>query len=52
MAALLAGQLLAPAARVVVETDEQTDLPPIAGFDLLKEHHLGKTIVRIYQRAE
>ena len=41
-----------PGAKIVVETDEQTDLPPVAGFDLLKDHHMGKTIVRIYQRAE
>ena len=38
-------------ALVVAETDDQTDLPAIAGFDLLKEHHLGKTLVRFYRKA-
>ena len=52
MTALASLDLLKPGAKIVVETDEQTDLPPVAGFDLLKYHHMGKTIVRIYQRAE
>ena len=52
MTALASLDLLKPGAKIVVETDEQTDLPPVAGFDLLKDHHMGKTIVRIYQRAE
>ena len=51
MTALASLDLLKPGAKIVVETDEQTDLPPVAGFDLLKDH-MGKTIVRIYQRAE
>lgn len=52
MTALASLDLLKPGTKIVVETDEQTDLPPVAGFDLLKDHHMGKTIVRIYQRAE
>ena len=52
MTALASLDLLKPGAKIVVETDEQTDLPPVAGFDLLKDHPMGKTIVRIYQRAE
>lgn len=34
----------------VCETDDQTELAPVAGFELVKEHHLGKTIVRIYRK--
>lgn len=52
MTALASLDLLKPEAKIVVETDEKTDLPPVAGFDLLKDNHMGKTIVRIYQRAE
>ena len=52
MTALASLDLLKPGAKIVVETDEQTDLPPVAGLDLSKDHHMGKTIVRIYQRAE
>ncbi len=43
-------KLLSGQARVVAETDDQTDLGQIPGFVLLKTHHLGKTIVRIYQK--
>ncbi|MGO2790257.1 MAG: 16S rRNA (guanine(966)-N(2))-methyltransferase RsmD, partial [Lactobacillus delbrueckii] len=43
MTALASLDLLKPGAKIVVETDEQTDLPPVAGFDLLKDHHMGKT---------
>lgn len=42
--------LLSKKAIVVAETDDQTKLGTLAGFSLLKKHHLGKTIVRIYQR--
>lgn len=52
MGALLNLDLLNNVAKIVVETDDETDLPEIAGYDLLKEHHLGKTLVRFYQKAE
>lgn len=42
--------LLNEHATVVAETDDQTELGEIAGFSLIKEHHLGKTIVRIYRK--
>ncbi|RVU70656.1 MULTISPECIES: 16S rRNA (guanine(966)-N(2))-methyltransferase RsmD [Lactobacillus] len=43
-------QLLNQQAIIVAETDDQTELPEVSGFSLLKQHHLGKTIVRIYQK--
>ena len=42
--------LLNDDAIVVAETDAHTELGPIEGFSLVKEHHLGKTIVRIYRK--
>lgn len=42
--------LLNDHAVVVAETDDQTELAPIPNFELIKEHHLGKTIVRIYRK--
>lgn len=45
-------ELLNPEAIVVAETDNETSLPDVEGFDLFKEHHLGKTIVRFYQKVE
>ena len=42
--------LLNDEAIVVAETDDHTELGPIEGFSLVKEHHLGKTIVRIYRK--
>jgi 16S rRNA (guanine966-N2)-methyltransferase len=51
MTAMKQLDLLNDGALVVAETDDQTDLPAIAGFDLLKEHHLGKTLVRFYRKA-
>lgn len=48
---MLQNQLLTDKAIVVAETDDQTELGEISGFALIKEHHLGKTTVRIYQRA-
>lgn len=44
--------LLNSQAIVVAETDDATQLDPISGFELVKEHHLGKTIVRIYRKEE
>lgn len=42
--------LLNSKAILVCETDDDTKLEDVNGFTLIKEHHLGKTIVRIYQR--
>lgn len=42
--------LLNANATVVAETDDHTELVDISGFSLIKEHHLGKTIVRIYRK--
>lgn len=42
--------LLNANATVVAETDDHTELDDISGFSLIKEHHLGKTIVRIYRK--
>lgn len=42
--------LLNANATVVAETDDYTELGDISGFSLIKEHHLGKTIVRIYRK--
>lgn len=50
MATLFNSDLLNKNAIVVAETDDQTELSVIPEFELLKEHHLGKTIVRIYQK--
>lgn len=35
---------------IVAETDDDTELGEIPNFKLIKEHHLGKTIVRIYRK--
>lgn len=45
-------KLLTKQARVVAENDDQTKLGNIAGFFLLKQHHLGRTTVRIYQKVD
>ena len=42
--------LLNDGAIIVAETDDHTELGSIEGFSLVKEHHLGKTIVRIYRK--
>ncbi|PEH06906.1 16S rRNA (guanine(966)-N(2))-methyltransferase RsmD [Lactobacillus sp. UMNPBX4] len=42
--------LLNANATVVAETDDHTELGDISGFSLIKKHHLGKTIVRIYRK--
>lgn len=42
--------LLNANATVVAETDDHTELGDISGFSLIKEHHLGKTIMRIYRK--
>lgn len=47
---LLADNLLNHQALVVAETDDETEIRPPAGLSLLKKHHLGKTIIRIYRK--
>lgn len=42
--------LLNSSATIVAETDDHTELGDISGFSLIKEHYLGKTIVRIYRK--
>ncbi|MPW13884.1 16S rRNA (guanine(966)-N(2))-methyltransferase RsmD [Lactobacillus helveticus] len=42
--------LLNSSATIVAETDDHTELGDISSFSLIKEHHLGKTIVRIYRK--
>lgn len=43
--------LLNEKAIVVAETDDETELGAISDFSLIKDHHLGKTIVRIYRKG-
>lgn len=50
MKKMLKFDLLNEKAIVVAETDDDTELGEIEGFSLVKEHHLGKTIVRIYRK--
>ncbi|WEV71547.1 16S rRNA (guanine(966)-N(2))-methyltransferase RsmD [Lactobacillus sp. ESL0785] len=52
MQKMLAGNLLTSKAIIVAETDDETQLGEIPDFTLIKVHHLGKTIVRFYRRAE
>lgn len=44
--------LLNDDAIVVAETDDSTELDSVSNFELIKEHHLGKTIVRIYRKEK
>lgn len=50
MLQMVKSNLLNDHAIVVAETDDHTELGEIIGFSLIKEHHLGKTIVRIYRK--
>ena len=50
MLQMVKSNLLNDHAIVVAETEDHTDLGEITGFSLIKEHHLGKTIVRIYRK--
>lgn len=50
MLQMVKSNLLNDHAIVVAETDDHTELGEINGFSLIKEHHLGKTIVRIYRK--
>lgn len=42
--------LLTDNAVIVAETDDETGLGEIGGFELTKTHHFGKTIVRFYRK--
>ena len=42
--------LLHHGAIIGAETDDRTDLAAVAGFELIKEKHLGKTIIRFYRK--
>lgn len=50
MLQMVKSNLLNDHAIVVAETDDHTELGEITGFSLIKEHHLGKKIVRIYRK--
>lgn len=50
MTRLLQDSLLSQGAWIVAETDEHTELPPVEGFKIIKDHHLGRTKVKIYER--
>lgn len=50
MGKMLKFGLLNDKAIIVAETDDDTELGEIEGFSLVKDHHLGKTIVRIYRK--
>ncbi|KWU14742.1 16S rRNA (guanine(966)-N(2))-methyltransferase RsmD [Lactobacillus crispatus] len=50
MLQMVKSNLLNDHAIVVAETDDHTELGEITVFSLIKEHHLGKTIVRIYRK--
>ncbi|MBD5430080.1 16S rRNA (guanine(966)-N(2))-methyltransferase RsmD [Lactobacillus sp.] len=50
MLLLLKYNLLNQNAWVVAETDEHTELPDVDGFTIIKDHHLGRTKVKIYER--
>lgn len=47
---LLARNLLKQKALIVAETDDQTEINAPNGLTLIKKHHLGKTIIRIYRK--
>ena len=50
MTTLATAQLLNPNALVVAETNQEADLPAnISGFDFLRQHHYGITVVTIYR---
>lgn len=50
MNTLLKYDLLNDHALVVAETDQHTELPEVDGFILNKDHHLGRTKVKVYER--
>ncbi|MBI0120385.1 MULTISPECIES: 16S rRNA (guanine(966)-N(2))-methyltransferase RsmD [Lactobacillus] len=50
MAKMVDLELLNNGAVVVAETDDQTALKTSSNFQLIKEKHLGKTIVRFYRK--
>lgn len=50
MAKMVDLELLNSGAVVVAETNDQTNLKTSSSFQLIKEKHLGKTIVRFYRK--
>lgn len=52
MEKMLELDLLASDAIIVAETDDQTTLGAIFGFNLFKEKHIGKTVVRFYRKEK
>lgn len=50
MTMLLKDDLLNEQAWVVAETDQHDELPEVAGYTMVKNHHLGRTKVKIYER--
>lgn len=50
METLLNNNLLNSHAKVIAETDEHTELPEVEGYEMVKDHHLGRTKVKVYER--
>ena len=50
MTKLLEKNLLNEKALVVAETDEHDKLPEVSGFSIIKDHQLGRTKVKVYER--
>lgn len=50
MLTMLKLKLLNPHALIIAETDEHTELPEVEGFTLKKDHHLGRTKVKVYEK--
>ena len=50
MTKLLENNLLNEQALVVAETDEHDELPEVAGFSIIKNHQLGRTKIKVYER--
>ncbi len=50
MTKLLENNLLNEKALVVAETDEHDELPEVSGFSIIKDHQLGRTKVKVYER--
>lgn len=50
MEKLIDVSLLNDNAQVVAEVDKHTELPEVSGYKIIKEHHLGRTNLTIYER--
>lgn len=42
--------LLTDKALIVAETDEHDELPEVDGFSIIKDHQLGRTKIKVYER--